>query len=306
MASEDTFHHVRDFRYFELPFGGKIDLPHFELPFWGDFHVTKFMVLQSLAFLFCFFIFWGLSRKIKGGRPATGWWWNAWEAMALYVRDNIVRPTIGHPHAHPHGEHDEHDRGGVHDPHPGEYHPEEDDIDHPADKYLPFIWSCFFYILILNLFGAVPSLGSATGNINVTAVLAVFAFFMTIYAGVQTSGATGFVASLCPTMDLSPGMKLFLVPMILLIEVLGFFIKHAVLAIRLFANIMGGHTVLGVMLMFIGMAAHQGAVLFWVVTPASVLGQVGIGLLELLVAFIQAYVFAMLATLFISASVNPH
>ncbi|QDU78746.1 ATP synthase subunit a [Polystyrenella longa] len=297
MASEDTFHHVRDFPYFELPFGEKIDLPAI-----GDFQITKFMVLQTIAFLFCLIVFRGLASKVRGGKPVTGWWWNAWEAIALYVRDKIVRPTIGHPHAHPHGDHDEHDRGGVHDP---QVH-HNDGVDHPADKYLPFIWSCFFYILICNLLGAIPMMGSATGNINVTGVLGVFAFLMTIYAGVSTSGVTGFFASLCPTMDLSPGMKLFLVPMIWVIEFLGFFIKHAVLAIRLFANIMGGHTVLGVMLMFIGMAAQQGTLLFLVVTPASIAGQIGIGLLELLVAFIQAYVFAMLATLFISASVNPH
>ena len=77
------------------------------------------------------------------------------------------------------------------------------------------------------------------------------------------------------------------------------------LAIRLFANIMGGHTVLGLLLLFITMAYRNGAV-YYIVAPASVLGQVGIGLLELLVAFIQAYVFSFLATIFIATGLHEH
>jgi F-type H+-transporting ATPase subunit a len=92
--------------------------------------------------------------------------------------------------------------------------------------------------------------------------------------------------------------------MMFIIEVVGFFIKHGVLAVRLFANIMGGHTVLGVILAFIAQAAHGAAWL--IVMPGSVLGQVGVGLLELLVAFIQAYVFAFLATIFIGMSLHEH
>ena len=88
-----------------------------------------------------------------------------------------------------------------------------------------------------------------------------------------------------------------------LIETLGLFIKHGVLAVRLFANIMAGHTVLGVFLAFI---AQVDGVLWGIVMPASILGQVGIGMLELFVAFLQAYVFSLLTSLFISAAVNPH
>jgi F-type H+-transporting ATPase subunit a len=105
-------------------------------------------------------------------------------------------------------------------------------------------------------------------------------------------------------MDMPGPMKLLLVPMIWLIELLGLFIKHGVLAVRLFANIMGGHTVIAVILGFIAAAAHTN--LFALVAPASVLGQVAIGMLELFVAFLQAYIFAFLATLFIAGAVNPH
>ena len=94
-----------------------------------------------------------------------------------------------------------------------------------------------------------------------------------------------------------------LLPLIWLIEAGGLLIKHGVLAVRLFANIMAGHTVLGVFLSFIAMDVGN---LWGIVAPASILAQVGIGFLELFVAFLQAYVFALLTSLFISAAVNPH
>ena len=92
--------------------------------------------------------------------------------------------------------------------------------------------------------------------------------------------------------------------MIWAIEAVGFLIKHGVLAIRLFANIMAGHTVLGVFLGFIALSANS--LLWGVVMPASIFAQVGIGLLQLFVAFRQAYVFALLTSLFVSAAVSPH
>ncbi len=92
--------------------------------------------------------------------------------------------------------------------------------------------------------------------------------------------------------------------MIWLIELLGLFIKHGVLCVRLFANIMAGHTVIFVILTFIQAAA--GSWLFYVVVPGSVFGQIAIGMLELFVAFLQAYIFAFLSTLFIGTAVHPH
>jgi F-type H+-transporting ATPase subunit a len=94
--------------------------------------------------------------------------------------------------------------------------------------------------------------------------------------------------------------------MMFVIELLGFFIKHGVLAVRLFANIMGGHTVLGVILGFIAIAAAQSNVIYGMVASGSVLGQVFIGCLELFVAFLQAYVFSFLATIFIAGAIHKH
>lgn len=280
----DTFHHVRDFPYFELPFGTRINLPEI-----AGFQLTKFMVLQVVAGLLVLVIFRGLAKRISSGEPARGAWWNFWEMLAVYIRDEVVRPTLSAHHDDGHG-----DDGHAHASHGSD----------PADKYLPFVWTVFFYILICNLLGAIPWMGSATGNINVTGVLAVATFVVVLYAGTQATGFVGFWKSLVPGMDLPGPVAFLLIPMIWVIEVFGLLVKHGVLAIRLFANIMAGHTVIAVILGFIALSADSS--LFYMVLPASILGQVAIGLLELLVAFIQAYIFAFLSTLFIGMAVHPH
>jgi len=323
LASHGTFGHVYDGQFFELPFGIEVPLPPY---------ITKYMVLQLVAVGLTWFIFSGLLKRVQGGKVAGGWFWNFWEMVALYIRDEVVRPIIGDPHAHDHGHGDNHGDDPAHDPHhphkhepggndPGHQHPlgEATGVaaiahttnalngSHPADKYLPFVWSCFFYILICNLLGAVPFLGSATGALPVTVALAIVAFCATYVYGAEVHGWGGFWLALVPTLDAPGPLKLALVPMMFVIELVGFLIKHAVLAVRLFANIMGGHTVLGVILGFIYVASHaQSAWVQPVVTFGSVAGQIGVGLLELLVAFIQAYVFSFLATIFIGMSLHEH
>ncbi|MFO1094914.1 MAG: F0F1 ATP synthase subunit A [Planctomycetaceae bacterium] len=311
LAEHGTFHHVYDFDHFEFPFGINVPLPNVL-----GLQITKFMVLQLVAVLLTLWIFRGVVKRIQGGQVASGWWWNFWEMLAIYIRDEVVRPIIGDPHAHDghdheHPEHSEPMTGhqpSVHELlHPvaaTHSHSHAPTGGHPADKYLPFVWSCFFFILICNLLGAFPFLGSATGSVAVTGALALVAFFATYLYGAQIHGFGGFWLALVPAIDAPGPLKLFLIPMMFVIEVVGFFIKHGVLAIRLFANIMGGHTVLGVILAFIAQVSHSG--IWWLVAPGSVAGQIGIGLLELLVAFIQAYVFVFLATIFIAMSLHEH
>lgn len=335
MSAEDNFHHVRDFGYFEVPtfltsrqqyddigsvpwhvksllhlpkdaslevvneaLVGKVMIPQ---PFADTaahpgFLITKFMVLQVLVLVVCLIIFRGLASRARGGRAVRGRFWNFWEMMALVIRDDVVRPTIGvghHDHDHGHGDHGHGDHavatGG-----------------HPADRYLPFIWSCFFYVLLCNLLGAVPWLGSATGNINVTAALALSAFLASFLYGVKAMGVGGFFGNLIPNTGLSGAGAVAMSCLMFPIEGLGFIIKHSILALRLFGNLMGGHTALGVILGFIGQAAKGKFALWGVVTVASVLGQLGVGILELLVAVLQAYVFSFLATIFIAGAVHKH
>jgi len=340
MSGEDNFHHVRDFKYFEVPgmltsdhafsdigdvpwhvkyvlhlpkdatleqvneaMVGKVLIPQ---PFAGSYSepglfITKFMVLQLVVLLICLYIFRGLAVRIRSGQPARGRFWNLWEMLALAIRDQVVRPTIG-DHEHHHDSH-----AGAHDHDHGHSSGHSTvKAGHPADRYLPFIWSCFFYILFCNLLGAVPSLGSATGDINVTAALALCAFVATTAYGMKSLGFVGFFGNLIPNTGMTGAGAVGIGGLMFVIESLGFLIKHLILAMRLFGNIMGGHTALGVILGFIAGAAKGHVALWSVVTVGSLLGQVGVGLLELLVAVLQAYVFSFLATIFIAGSVHKH
>lgn len=324
---DDPFHHVVDATYFELPFVGVIDLP---------FGVTKFMVLQLVALLLALAIFVPLARKIRNGDPVRGRFWGFWEMLCVYIRDEVVRPTIGDPHEHAaeHGGPDHHDLGhhgqGQFDPghaDPLKQHntpaaathltlPVHELGGHPADKYLPVIWSLFFYVLFCNLLGAVPGLGSPTGSLSVTSVLALFVFGCVLFVGMKASGVAGFWTGLMPTLDLPGPLKIGVTLLLWPIEFFGLLVKHFVLAVRLFANMMAGHTVLFVILAFIALASHSwlhadvnpalGYGMYGAITLASIVGQIFISMLELFVAFLQAYVFAFLATLFISSAVHPH
>jgi F-type H+-transporting ATPase subunit a len=107
-----------------------------------------------------------------------------------------------------------------------------------------------------------------------------------------------------PEIDIPFGLKLFLYPMIFVIEMFGMLVKHSVLAIRLFANIFAGHLVLALILGFIAQVA--GMWVWYGVAPASVFGSVALSLLEVLVCLIQAYVFTFLAAIFIGMAVHQH
>jgi len=343
MSGEDHFHHVRDYGYFEVPkfftlphaYGSVDEVPWYQLkalhldnptldqvneamegkifipqPFAGSalhpgFLFSKFMVLQVVVLLLCLLIFRGLAKRIGSGQPAKGRFWNFWEAIALFIRDEVVRPTIGD---HSHDDHgDDHGHGHAVHSHDTPAHGHHAiAYAHPADRYLPFIWSCFFYILLCNLLGAFPFLGSATGEINVTGALAVTALGATFIFGAQAMSVKGFFGNLIPETGVPGPGGMALGGMMFVIELLGFFIKHGVLAVRLFANIMGGHTVLGVILGFIAVAAHKSNVIYGMVVPGSIIGQVFIGCLELFVAFLQAYVFSFLATIFIAGAIHKH
>ncbi len=305
-AGQDHFHHVRDFPFFELPMrlGTAIDshghtVYGIPLPEIAGFQITKFMVLQVIAGLLTFLVFKGLAKRVSTGEPTKGRFWNFWESIALYIRDEVVRPTVGDGH-HDHDDHGDGDHGAA------EHGHGEVQAGHYADQFLPFIWTCFFYILFCNLLGAVPMLGSPTGSLSVTVVLAVAVFGFNLLQGIKQFGFFGFWKNQCPDLGLEGFMGVAIGAGVWCIEVVGLFIKHGVLAIRLFANIMGGHTVVGVILGFIVADGVAGTMLQGLVIPASIGGQIFIGLLELFVSFLQAYVFAYLSTIFLSASLHAH
>lgn len=158
-------------------------------------------------------------------------------------------------------------------------------------RYVPFVLTTFLFILIMNLLGLMPFGASATGNISVTAGLAFVAFIMIQVAAIRAQGFSHYLA------HFTGGVAVWLWPIMIPIEILGIFTKAFALCMRLFANMSGGHIVILSLLGFIFLARS----IFF--APVPVVFVVAINLLELLVAFIQAYVFAMLTALFMGLGI---
>ncbi len=262
----ELLEHVKDSNSFHLPLGAEFHLPQIL-----GFQVTRFMVLELAAAAVMIAVFVPVGQRIASGKAPRGRWWNMIEAMIVFIRDQVARPAIG---------------------------------KHEADRFLPFLWTMFFFILFLNLIGLVPWCGSATGAIGVTAALAAITLAMVIGGGVKKFGLVRFWTGQVPHMDVPFVTLILLWPMLFALEVVGMLVRHVILAVRLFANMFAGHLVLAAVLGFIAMTA--GLLAWYGVMPASVLGAVALSLLELIVALIQAYVFTYLAALFIGMAVHQH
>ena len=220
--------------------------------------ISKFMILELLVAVGLLLVFSRFSKRIAGGATAKGKFDNLLEMLLLFVRDQIARPAIG---------------------------------GHAADKYVPLLWTFFFFILSCNLLGLIPWAGTATGAFGTTIALAGIVLCTSIGSGLKTFGPKWLWYGFVPTMDL-PWYMQPLKLMIFVIEVVGMVIKHTVLGVRLLANMVAGHLVL---LGILSMA-----------TVISVLGATLFSGLELFVACLQAYIFTFLAALFIGAAVHHH
>jgi F-type H+-transporting ATPase subunit a len=281
-----------------------------------NFQITKFMVLEVLAAIIILAIYIPLARKARNGSLPKGRWWNCFEAMLTFVRNEIAKPTLDPPPGHHAHGHDDHHEGHGHDKEsPGLTIPRSGLSE--ADKYVPFLWTVFLFILICNLLGMFPFLGSPTANIFVTGALALCSFVMIHGAAIVKMGPVKYLRSQWPGIDIDLPvvggiLGVFLSAALFVIEMFGTVIKSGVLAIRLFANMFAGHMVLATILLFIltvGEAAKldggQPTVLWGAVTLSSVLGVVALSLLEIFVAFLQAYVFTFLTALFMGMSLHP-
>src|SRR5262245_332655 len=143
----------------QIPLGPEIDLGLFK------FQLTKFMLLELIAAGLILAIFIPLCRRAARGDPPKGPWWNAFESLLTFVRDEVARPTLAAPEDHHDGEH--------HDEHHGEHAaPRGKDYD----AYVPFLWTTFLFILFCNLLGLIPFMGSPTASIWMTGAMAVCAF----------------------------------------------------------------------------------------------------------------------------------
>jgi len=175
-----------------------------------------------------------------------------------------------------------------------------DDVVYPnlgeedGRKWLPFFLTMFFFILFANLSGLIPFSSTPTGNIAVTGGLAFITLLCMVFGGMIKQGVVAYWRNLVPG-----GIPIWVVPILFLIELIGLIAKPFALTIRLFANMTAGHIVIIVLLFLIVFFKQP------LIALGSVPGAVAIYLLEIFIAFIQAYIFTILSALFIGASLHP-
>jgi F-type H+-transporting ATPase subunit a len=247
--------HTQDAKELQVPFLGEIPLPqlHLEVPWLGtvDISVTKHVVFLLLSGLVLTLVLGYAAYQNKKRKVPTGFG-NLIEIFIVFVRDEIAVPNMG--------------KSGV--------------------AYLPYLLTTFFFILTMNLFGLIPFGASATGNVSVTAGLAVIAFVMIQFSAIRSQGFGHYLA------HLTGGVHWALWPIMIPIEIVGLFTKPFALCIRLFANMTAGHIVIVSLIGLIFIFKT-----LWV-APVSVVFVLAINFLELFVAFLQAYIFTMLTSVF--------
>lgn len=258
--------HITDSHSLELPVIGEWEIPRLAPVHIGgltiDLSPTKHVIMLLLAAFLCMVVLIPAARAHVRHTARTGaprGFSAGLEAVVLYLRNEVVLPNVG-----PHG-----------------------------DAYVPFALSLFFFILFANLLGLVPYGSTATGNISVTAMLAIVSFCMIEIAGVRTQG-WGYLRTIfyIPPKDMPWWLKPPMFVVMTIVEVIGKFTKPFALAVRLFANMTAGHVVL---LALISLILTFG----WKIFVGPVAMGVGISLLEIFVAFLQAYIFTILTCVFI-------
>ncbi|MCJ7596954.1 MAG: F0F1 ATP synthase subunit A [Desulfobacterales bacterium] len=271
-------HHLGDSPEIALPWGvwqlpqfG--DIGHF-LGFPVNLSPTKHVVFMALAGLIVCVLFLTMARAVRGkyaGR-APGGMANALEAIIIYFRDEIVRRNIGHG----------------------------------ADGYTPFILTLFFFILTMNLLGLVPWGSSPTGNIMVTGALAVVSLVAIEISGFVTLGPAGYAKTIFyAPKGMGPVGTAIMLVIMTPVELVGKLAKPFALMVRLFANMTAGHTVLlsliGLIFVFGNLSIGR-----WGIAVGSVGMSAAMMMLEIFVAFLQAYIFAMLTSVFIGLIRHAH
>lgn len=253
---------------FQNPFTGatlEIPLPRIEIPIGSyvlDLSITLHLVVMWVAALLLILI--GILAAKRRKMVPSGFY-SMIEVIVSFVRDELAIKNIG---------------------------------KEEADRYVPFLCTAFFFIFIMNLLGLVPYSATATGNLSVTAGLALTTLAMMLYAGMRSQGVLGFWVGLVPQ-----GVPLWLYPVMIPVEILGLLTKPFALAVRLFANMAAGGIVIGFL---IGLIFLLGQGIAPAIAPVSVAFATGMFLLKLFVALLQAYIFTMLSALFIGMSSNPH
>lgn len=285
LAESDPLSHVYQWSYQKLPLG--VEVPY-AIPGGEITLLSNHIIMQIIAALLLMLLIPRFVRMRDSGDSVSDLtphgFGNFFESICAYFRDTVARPALG-----------EH-----------------------TDRFIPYIWSVFFYILFINLLGLLPLEpitrgmvqsvfpnahhgigGSATGNIWVTGSLAGCTLLMIVVNGLRING-------MAYVKHFFQGPAL-IAPFIAVLEVIGLMAKCFALTVRLFANMVAGHVLLAVLLSFISMSYYA---MGW--GPATGIGivvvaaGVAFNLLEVFVAFLQAFIFAFLTTIFIAQAVVIH
>ena len=263
--------HITDSHTLDYPCLNKGFVCEYELPHWQPIHIgnfvldispTRHVVMLWIAALLCLVVtllaLRAHKQRTETGRAPRGLG-NALEAVLLYLRNEVILPNVG-----PHG-----------------------------NAFVPYLITIFFFILFANLLGLIPYGATATGNISVTATLAIITFFVIEIAGMKAQGRGYINTIVFWPHDMSLAMKLPITVILTPIEIIGKFTKPFALAIRLFANMVSGHVVLLALISLIFTFAT------WFLVPVPIAMALGISMLELFVAFLQAFIFTLLSSVFI-------
>jgi F-type H+-transporting ATPase subunit a len=227
-----------------------------------DFSMTRNVVQMLLSLALLVWIMLAVAKKsIKNGsKVAPSGIQNAVEPVITFIRDDVAKPNLGKRYA----------------------------------KFMPYLLTVFFFILINNLTGLIPGAANVTGNITVTFLLGLISLILILFNTNSHFWAHIF----------NPPVPGFVKPILTIVEFLGVFIKPIALIIRLFANMVAGHMIIGCLILMIFIFAELAPAAGVAFSPVSVLFTVFIYAIELLVAFIQAYIFTNLTAVFIGLSME--
>jgi F-type H+-transporting ATPase subunit a len=264
------FRHTADSHFLEIPFYGELPLPTGWRLFGMDVSPTKHVFFLFFAALLVWLTVTAAGRSVlqrqRQGKAPKGFG-AAVEAVALFVRDDVAIANIGHN----------------------------------GKKFAPYILTLFFFILYCNLLGLIPYGSTPTGNIVVTGTLAILTFLITEISGFFTLGPKGYLKTI---VFVPPGMHglgaVAMAGLMTPIELISKLVKPFALCLRLFANMTAGHFVILALLGLIFIFGN------WAVAAGSVGFVLFMMLLELLVAFLQAYIFALLTSVFIGMLQHEH
>ncbi|MGZ8515972.1 MAG: F0F1 ATP synthase subunit A [Chitinophagaceae bacterium] len=229
-----------------------------------DLSLTRNVVQMLLALVIFVWIMLRIAKRYKSGVGVTSaprGSQSLLEPVITFVRDEVAKPNLGHK----------------------------------SDKYLPYLLTVFFFILINNIFGLIPGSANVTGNIAFTAVLGIISFVV-----ILASSNSHYWGHIFNPPGVPFGVKLILVP----VEFLSVFIKPFALIIRLFANMVAGHIIIICLISLIFIFGQLNPVAGWGASPLAIGFTVFIYFIEVLVAFLQAFIFTMLTAVFIGQALE--